>query len=76
MKKCELKLLEKAASLIGEAHVIIEELRDEKQEVYDVMSERVQEGERGQALESFIAYLEDAMNGCDDAITTLESVEG
>ncbi len=43
----------------------IEELRDEEQEAYDSMPESLQDGERGQDMQSAIEHMETAMELLD-----------
>lgn len=64
-RKAELK---RAAELINDARVIVETIADEVQAEFDELSERAQEGERGQQMETDASTL-------NDAVGYLESVD-
>lgn len=51
-----------------------ENVRDELQEQYDEMSEKAQEGERGQAVYEEIQALEEAIGGATEAADNLEGL--
>ena len=63
------KQLSAATTLITQAIGIIEEVREEEQESFDNMPEGMQSGEKGSAMETTIAIL-------DDAISSLEEADG
>ena len=63
-------------SVIDQLHSLqstIEALRDDEQEYYDNMPENFQFGERGQAAEDAVSYMDDAISSIEEAISSLES---
>ena len=61
------KKIRKALGLIGEAHDILEEVRDEEEESYDNLPEKQKEGERGDTMEENISTLEDFIGQLEEA---------
>jgi acyl carrier protein len=59
---------------ISEARALIDEARDEEQEAYDNMSEGLQQGDQGQAMDSAIAEMQDALDKLDE-IDTVEIIQ-
>jgi hypothetical protein len=53
----------------------IDSVRDEEQEAFDNLSEGAQAGDRGQAMESAIAWMEQASNAIDDIIGALDGID-
>lgn len=69
------KELAKAVALLQEAQGILETLADAEQEKFDNMSEGLQQGERGQAIEAAAQALSDGKESVDSALETLENIE-
>jgi hypothetical protein len=61
-------LVEAARNAMDEARVAIEAIRDEEQEYYDAMPESIQSGEKGEAAQTAIETL-------DNAISELENFD-
>jgi hypothetical protein len=52
----------------------LEMIRDEEQEAFDNMPEGLQGSERGEAMEEGIYQIEEAMDGLDSALDSLQEV--
>lgn len=52
----------------------LEMIRDEEQEAFDNMPEGLQGSERGEAMEEGIYQIEEAMDGLDSALNSLQEV--
>lgn len=65
------KAISKIEARIEECKSELETLRDEEQEAFDNVPESIQEGERGQAMETSISSLEDAISSLEDATNSL-----
>lgn len=68
LTKTEKSDLERASALIGEAMGIVQSVRDEAQDRFDDMSEKVQEGDRGQELSAAL----DTLNEADDTLSNAD----
>lgn len=53
----------------------VESIRDEEQEKYDNMPESLQGGDKGDAMQEGIQYLEDSMDALDSAIEAADAPE-
>lgn len=58
-----LPLIEQAQALLAQAAEIAQGVRDDEQEVYDNMSEGQQNGEAGDAMQTAISSMEEAVDG-------------
>jgi hypothetical protein len=61
------KRLETASGLITQAIGIIEEVKEEEQESFDNLTTGLQTSEKGEAIETTIATLEDAVGALEEA---------
>ena len=68
------KELVAVAVVLDHAKTEIERIRDDSQEKYDDMSERVQEGEKGEELSGEIEALEEVMNSIEEAEDKLKEL--
>ena len=68
------KELVAVAFVLDHAKTEIERIRDDSQEKYDDMSERVQEGEKGEELSGEIEALEEVMNSIEEAEDKLKEL--
>jgi hypothetical protein len=69
MNKARRAAVEQAKTLIEKARLIVENCRDEEQDVYDNMPENLQGSERGQKVEA----ASDALSEAIDSLETAES---
>jgi hypothetical protein len=76
MNKARRKELERAAELMNEARVIIENARDEEQDCYDNMPENIQGGERGEMMSEQIDGLTELVDGLESFDGDLASIIG
>ncbi|MFA6718795.1 MAG: hypothetical protein WCS15_06925 [Prevotella sp.] len=51
----------------------LEEIRDSEVEKYDNMPESFQEGEKGEAMQTWIDAIEESVDNLDSAIDSLEA---
>lgn len=65
----------KALSFLSEAKDLIDQAAEEAQWCFDSMSKTVQEGEKGEALQSRIEELNAGAEQIDEAIGTLNTLE-
>lgn len=72
MKNEHKKKLGEALTRIGEAKSIVEMVRDAEQEIYDEMSEKVQEGDKGSRSQEIIDALTGACDNLDEVDTQIE----
>lgn len=68
MNKQGRKRLAEAALLIEQAKDIIVEVREEEEEKLENMPESFRYGEKGEQMETYIEYLNEAEENADDAI--------
>lgn len=52
----------------------IEELRDEEQEYFDNMPESFQMGDKGQAAEAAVSYLDEAMSAVEQIVSQIDAI--
>lgn len=64
--------LNSASEIIADALDDLNGAKDEEQEYFDVMPESLQGGERGQAAEEAISWMEDASGNLEDVVSTLD----
>ena len=69
------KRLEKASQLISQAVAALEEVRDEEQEAFDNLSENLQGGEKGEAMELAVSTIEDALSSLSDALSGIDDAQ-
>lgn len=74
MNKQGRKRLAEAAQLIEQAKDIIIEVREEEEEKLENMPESFRYGERGEQMETYIEYLNEAEEKADDAICNLNEI--
>jgi hypothetical protein len=53
----------------------LETLRDEEQDYYDNMPESFQSGDKGQAAETAVSALDDAINSADEVVGYIETAK-
>ena len=74
MNKQNRKDLQRAASLIDEAKLIIEEIGDGETDKYDNLPEGFQIAERGETFSSNAFECESIVSNLDDAISEVEEL--
>ena len=74
MNKERRKEIEKAKSLLVEAHSILETCLDEEQNYYDNMPESLQDGDKGQAAQEAGENLSGAAESVGEALEYLDNV--
>lgn len=74
MNKQGRKRLAEAALLIEQAKDIIVEVREEEEEKLENMPESFRNGEKGEQMETYIEYLNEAEEKADDAICNLNEI--
>jgi hypothetical protein len=62
-------------SALTEAKEALDEVRNEEQEAFDNMSENLQGGERGDAMQEAVSELESAVSELDEALEMLNMVD-
>ena len=67
------KAINEAVSKLEDVKSELETLRDEEQEYYDNMPESFQGGDKGDAAQSAVSTLEDAINSIDSAVTEAQN---
>lgn len=67
-------MLRSALKLLDDAYNYISRSLDEEQDSLDNVPENLQYGERYEAMEEFVSYLEDAIDNLDNARDNIESV--
>lgn len=75
MNKNDRKEVARALSLLQEAEGILENLKDSEQEKFDNMTEGLQNGERGQAIQTAADALSSAYDSVTEAVGHLEEIE-
>ena len=75
MNKKDRVHLAKAIGQLEEALSVIEDLAEAEQEKFDNMTEGLQQGERGQAIEQAAASLSDAQSDIEAALEKLGEIE-
>ena len=72
-----LEELEKTKSIVE--NIDLQSVKDEEQDAYDNMPEGLQQGEKGEQINEFINYLEEAQTGIEEALsglaTAIENVQ-
>lgn len=74
MNKQGRKRLAEAAILMEQAKDIIVEVREEEEEKLENMPESFRYGEKGEQMETYIEYLNEAEEKADDAICNLNEI--
>lgn len=74
MNKQGRKRLAEAALLMEQAKDIIVEVREEEEEKLENMPESFRYGEKGEQMETYIEYLNEAEEKADDAICNLNEI--
>lgn len=73
MNKARREELTRIGVAIRQAAEDLQSVLDEEQEAFEAMPESLQGAERGQAMESAIAEIEQAINYCDEIDNFLQS---
>jgi molecular chaperone GrpE (heat shock protein) len=73
MNKAQAKKADDISGQLGNIQQDVQELLDEIRDDFDNKSERWQEGEKGQAIETSINELENAIENIEGAIQSLNS---
>ena len=76
MNKARRKEMEKAIGFMEEAKAILETIAGEEQEAFDNMSEGLQNGDRGQQIQTNAERLQEAADAMDEYVNNLSEVEG
>jgi uncharacterized protein YhaN len=76
MNKGQEKRIREAESKLNEALAIIDEVKNELEEKYDSMSERTQEGDKGQELQEHIDTLDGVYSEIENQSTELSNMVG
>lgn len=74
MNKQGRKRLAEAAALLEQAKDIITEVREEEEEKLENMPESFRYGEKGEEMEQYVEYLNEAEEQVDDAISGLNEI--
>ena len=69
------KRLSLASAKISETTALLEEVRDEEQDSLDSLPEAVMAGEKGEAMETTISILDDAINSLAEALSSIEEAQ-
>ncbi len=75
MNKERRKTLNELHSTLEQVLSELTTVRDEEQEAFDAMSERAQEGEKGQAIHTCIDVLSTALDNIENAIAEIETAK-
>ena len=67
------KQLEPIVSDLARLGTTLEEIRDEQQEIYDSLSEKAQESEKGQERQAFLDQLSEACTALDNLVSGIDS---
>ena len=76
MNKSAKKQLSKLYDEIESLREKLEQIKDQQQETYDNMSERVQESERGETLYEALDNLETAHTLIEEALENIDNAKG
>ena len=71
MNKARREKIALIIDILEKVQPALEQARDEEQDAFDNLPESIQESERGETMEEYIGYLEDA---CDSVETALDSL--
>lgn len=74
MNKQRRKMIADVVERLEAAKSDLEMIRDEEQEAFDNMPEGLQGSERGETMEEGIYQIEEAMDGLDSALDSLQVV--
>lgn len=75
MNKLRRKQLSEIQTKLCELRDMIDTVISEEQEAYDNLPESLQEGERGEAMQTAIDAMESAMESCEEAESSLEEAQ-
>lgn len=67
MNKQRRKAIEKISDKLEELQAELQMLKDEEEEAYDNLPESLQDGEKGEAMQEAIEYLDNADSFIEDA---------
>ena len=67
MNKQRRKAIEKISDKLEELQAELQMLKDEEEEAYDNLPESLQDGEKGEAMQETIEYLDNADSFIEDA---------
>lgn len=76
MNKQRRNRLNEIQEQMAELREKIETVLSEEQEAYDNLPERIQDSERGEAMQTAIEAMESAMESCEEAENSLEEAQG
>lgn len=76
MNNDQRKVLLKADALLAEARELIQEVLDEEQTTYDGLSEKAQDGPKGEAMHERITSMQSAIEQIEQAESELSSARG
>lgn len=74
MNKARRKEIKKALSMIEDAMVILESVRDEEQEAFDNLPESLQYSEKGETMEEYVDDIDSAISDLDSIISELDDI--
>lgn len=75
MNKYRRNRLQKIYDAISAIQADLEEVRDEEQEAFDNMPEGLQCSERGEAMETALSELEDALYSMEEMLEHIETAQ-
>jgi len=76
MNNARRKEIDKAIGMLEEAKSILETVASEERGAFDNLSENLQNGERGQAMERAADALDEAVSSLDDVINNASDMKG
>ena len=75
MNNARRKRLEEASGKLDDAKAIIEEVKEEEQEVYDNLPEPFQQGEQGDQAQAAVEAMDEAYNSIEEAVSQTRNRE-
>ena len=76
MNKADKEMLDEQINALDAVKTVLDEYKNEQQDIYDELSEKSQEGDKGQALQAVLEQLETACDNIDYAIQEINNVLG
>jgi hypothetical protein len=67
------KDLARAATMIEEAKQVIQDAANDEEMALENLAENLKEGQRGETMQTAVSYMEEAVDRCDEAISSIES---
>ena len=74
MNKARKQRIREALAILESAKPVLEEIRDEEENAFDNLPESIQESDRGDEMQEYVYALENACDGIDVAIDSLNEV--